>query len=101
MIPWFLSVGMGIWLGVMAHRANRQWVLWAFGGALPALVVSTIVLGLSDAVFIPVSHRADVIFRMESIALAVAAVVLVGGVPAMIAHRVQRSKRGLEPQTRP
>ena len=89
MIPWLLSIGMAIWFAVMAHRAHRRWFLWALGGALSSLVISTIVLGLCDAVFIPMSHKAYVIFRIESVALAVLAVVCFVGLPAVIAHRIR------------
>ena len=89
MIPWLLSAGTAIWFGVMAYRANRRWFLWAFGGALLSLVVSTIVLGLCNAVFIPMSHHAYVVLRVESVALAVLAVGLFVGVPAAVAHRVR------------
>ena len=91
MISWFLAAAMAIWFGVLAYRGNRRWVLWMVGGALISLVVSTIVFGLCEAVFIPMSHKDYVVFRIESIALQALAVVFFVGIPGTIVHRRIRS----------
>jgi hypothetical protein len=89
MIQWLLTIGMGIWFAMLAYKTRRSWPLWALGGALFSLVVSTIVLGLCQAVSIPMSHSDSIKLRIKSDALAILAVVLFVGIPGMIAHHVR------------
>ena len=69
-VPWAFSLATAIWFGLMARRADRSWLLWGIGGAFLALASSTIVLGVSEAVFIPLSHEACVHSRIGSVAAA-------------------------------
>jgi hypothetical protein len=56
-IPWIITIITTLWFGFMAHRAERNWVLWGLGGGLFALVTSTIVFGLGHASSIPFSEH--------------------------------------------
>lgn len=55
--PWWLALVTAIWFALMAQRAGRSWVLWAFSGALFALVTGTLILGLGRAMTIPFSDH--------------------------------------------
>src|ERR1039458_2021712 len=52
-IPWPLAAATATWFGLMAYRARKNCVVWAIGGGVLALVVTTIVMGLAQATFIP------------------------------------------------
>ena len=54
---WWLALVTAIWFALMARRAGRSWVLWAFSGALFALVTATLILGLGRAMTIPFSDH--------------------------------------------
>src|SRR6266853_1608889 len=62
-IAWLFSLVTALWFGVMARRAHRNWLLWGVAGGVFALANSTIVFGLSEAAFIPLSEDANVHFR--------------------------------------
>ncbi len=72
------ALATAVWFGWMAHRAGRTWISWALGGAFFALAATTLVLGVSGAMFIPMSHEAAEMHRVKS-AGACALVVLVFG----------------------
>jgi hypothetical protein len=104
MIQWLLAIGMGIWFGFLAYKAKRTWPLWAFGGALFSLVVATIVLGLCNAVSIPMSHSDSIMIGIKSDVLAFIAVVVFVGIPGVLAHRVRGSGQkttGQQPPAKP
>ncbi len=46
LIPWPVAAATAAWFGVMAYKAGKSVVLWAIGGGLLGLVVTTIILGL-------------------------------------------------------
>ncbi len=77
-IPWLLALATGTWFGLMAHRAGRNWFLWAFSGALFALVTTTLVLGLGEAAFIPMTVGAHRVFLARAAGVAVLIIVVVG-----------------------
>ena len=62
------------WFGLMAYRAGKNCVVWSIGGGVLALVVSTVVMGLTQATFIP--YCTDDIATLR-IKVAVVAVLLV------------------------
>ncbi len=64
--PWCFAALTAIWFGVLASRAQRNWVLWALGGGLFALVVTTIVFGLSRATLIPISYETATHVRLRA-----------------------------------
>lgn len=78
MLPWMFAAGAAVWFGVMAGRAGRNWWSWAAGGAVLGLVATTLVRGLGEAVFLPLSHEAVVLFRVKTVAAAFGIVALLG-----------------------
>ena len=96
-VPWILSIVTAIWFGVMGLRADGYWLRWAVAGALFALVASTMVLGLCDAALFPTSPEEYVSFRINSVALAVLPILLVGGIPMIRLLRQGLSEREKTP----
>lgn len=92
-------LGTALWFGFMARRAGRNWLPWVLGGALLALVVTTLVFGVAEAMFLPVSHEAYVRFRIKSIAADTLAIVVLGLLTTIVLWRpAPRSPaRGQEP----
>jgi hypothetical protein len=76
-IPWPVAAATAVWFGVMAYKAAKNRVLWSIGGGLLGLVVTTIVLGLAQATFIPFDSGAVAGFRVK---VAVIAILLVAGI---------------------
>lgn len=77
-LPWIIAGLTAVWFGVLAHKAGRAVALWAVGGALYSLCLSTMVLGLADAAFIPMSTAEEVRHRIKWSLIAVAICVAVG-----------------------
>jgi hypothetical protein len=77
-LPWLTSLATAVWFGFMAYRAGRNWALWVVGGALFALVTTTLVLGVAEAAFIPLSHDAMVRFQALTAFVAVLVVAVAG-----------------------
>jgi hypothetical protein len=77
-LPWLFSLATAVWFGVMAYRARRSWLLWALGGALFALVTTTMIEGVGKAAFIPLSDEAVVMFRIKLAAVSAFNVVFLG-----------------------
>ena len=76
--PWLFALATAVWFGWMAHFAGRNWLSWALGGALLGLVATTLVLGVSGAQFIPMSHDAAEMHRIKSLAACAFVVLLFG-----------------------
>jgi hypothetical protein len=76
-IPWPVAAATAVWFGVMAWKASKNRVMWAIGGGLLGLVVTTIVAGLGQATFIPFSSGEVAGFRVK---VAVLAILLVAGI---------------------
>jgi len=98
MLPWSFSLATAIWFGMMARRAGRNWVPWALGGALFALVTTTVILGVSQAAFIPLSHGAVVRFRIKTVA---AACLIVGFLGWLLTLSLQRWRLGARQERKP
>jgi hypothetical protein len=77
-LPWLFAVVTAVWFGAMAFRARRNWVPWAGAGALFGLVTATIIMGLGEAAFMPISHEAEVRFRIKTIVATAAVVGILG-----------------------
>ena len=73
-IPWPVAAAAAIWFGVMAYKARKNCVLWAIGGGLLGLVITTLVMGLGQAAFIPFTSEQESMFRIK---IAVAALLIV------------------------
>ena len=76
-IPWPVALAAAGWFVVMATKAGKNRVLWALGGGMLGLVVTTLVVGLGQATFIPFYSSAVAPFRMKA---AVLAILLVAGI---------------------
>jgi hypothetical protein len=86
-VPWLFSLGTAVWFGIMAYRARRNWLLWASGGAVFALLTTTIIMGIGEAAFVPVSYEAEVRFRIEVVGMAILTVGFLGWLFTFDLHR--------------
>jgi len=86
-IPWPVAAATAIWFGVMAYKAGKNCALWAIGGGVLGLALTTMVLGLAQATFIPFSSDEIAPFRLKAAALAVLLVVFVGWLFTGTLHR--------------
>ncbi len=77
-VPWLLAVVTGAAFGWLGYRYRRSWAPWAIGGALCARVVSTIVIGLFRAAFIPLSVSADASMDFKAVLLSVLLIAALG-----------------------
>jgi hypothetical protein len=77
-IPWPVAAATAAWFGVMAYKAGKNGVLWAIGGGMLALIVTTLVMGLGQAAFIPFTSGEQAMFRIKIGALAIFIVVCLG-----------------------
>ena len=87
MIPWPVAAATAVWFGVMAYKAGKNAVLWAIGGGLLGLVVTTIVMGLGQATFIPFYTGEIAPFRLKMAGLAVLLVLCMGWLFTGSLHR--------------
>ena len=78
-IPWPVAVATSAWFGVMAYKAGKSVALWAIGGGLMGLVVTTIILGLGQATFLPFCTGDIAPFRIKVAGLAILVVEARGG----------------------
>ena len=86
-IPWPVAVATAIWFGMMAYKSGKNCVLWSIGGGLLGLVVTTIVLGLGQATFIPFSTEEIAPFRLKMAGLAILLVLFAGWLFTGSLHR--------------
>jgi hypothetical protein len=86
-IPWPVAVATAVWFGVMAHKAAKNLVLWAVGGGILGLAVTTIVMGLGQATFIPFYSAEVAPYRIKMAVLAVLLVVAIGWLFTGSLHR--------------
>ena len=77
-IPWPVAAATAAWFGVMAYKSAKNFVLWAIGGGLLGLVLTTIVLGLAQATFIPYYTEEIHAFRLKVAVLAVVLALCLG-----------------------
>jgi hypothetical protein len=77
-IPWPIAVASAAWFGFMAYKSEKNFVLWAIGGGLMGLVITTIVVGLGQATFIPYYTAEVSAFRLKAAGLALVLVLCVG-----------------------
>ena len=98
MIPWPVAAATAAWFGLMAYKAGKNCVVWAFGGGVLALVVTTIVVGLAQATFIPYYTDEIATTRLKVAALSVVLVLCLGWLFTGTLHEHIREllKRGTE-----
>ena len=84
----------------MAYKAGKNGVVWAIGGGVLALVVTTIVVGLAQATFIPYCTGEIATFRLKVAGVAVVLVLCLGWLFTGTLHEHIREllKRGTEPR---
>jgi hypothetical protein len=78
LVPWPVAVATAVWFGVMAYKAGKNTVLWGIGGGVLALVITTIVMGLGQAAFIPFTSEQQSMFRIKIAGLAIFIVLCLG-----------------------
>jgi hypothetical protein len=86
-IPWPVAAATAAWFGVMAYKSGKSIVLWAIGGGLMGLVVTTIILGLGQATFLPFDSGQVAPFRLKAAALAVVLIACAGWLFTGSLHR--------------
>jgi hypothetical protein len=77
-IPWPVTAATAAWFGFMAYKAGKNCVVWAIGGGVLALVVTTLVMGLGQATFIPYDSEQVPTFRLEAAVVAILLVFCLG-----------------------
>lgn len=77
-VPWPVAAATAIWFGVMAYKAGKNATLWAIGGGMLALIITTLVMGLGQAAFIPFTSEQESMFRIKIAALAIFIVFCLG-----------------------
>ena len=77
-VPWPVAAATAVWFGVMAYKAGKNAVLWGIGGGVMALIVTTLVMGLGQAAFIPFTSAEQSMFRIKIGALAIFIVLCLG-----------------------
>ena len=99
MIPWPLAAATAAWFGLMAYKAGKNCVVWAIGGGVLALIVTTIVVGLAQATFMPYYTGEIATLRLKVAGLAVVLVLCLGWLFTGTLHEHIREllKRGTEP----
>ena len=102
-IPWPVAAAAAIWFGVMAFKSGKNCVVWAIGGGLLGLVVTTLIIGLGQATFIPFYTAEIAGFRLKAAGIAVVLVFCVGWLFTGSLHqRLWASwKQGAEPPPQP
>jgi len=86
-IPWPVAAATAAWFGAMAYKAGKNCVLWVIGGGLLGLIVSTIIMGLGQATFIPFCTEQIAPQRLKLAALAVLLVMCAGWLFTGLLHR--------------
>jgi hypothetical protein len=86
-IPWPVAAATAAWFGFMAYKAGKNAVLWAIGGGLLGLIITTILLGLGQAMFIPYSTEEIAPFRLKMMGAAILLVLCIGWLFTGSLHR--------------
>ena len=86
-IPWPVAAATAAWFGVMAWKAGKNRVVWAIGGGILGLAVTTLVVGLGQATFIPFSNEEIFSFRLKAAGLAILLVAGIGWLFTGSLHR--------------
>jgi D-alanyl-lipoteichoic acid acyltransferase DltB (MBOAT superfamily) len=106
-VPWPVAALAAIWFGVMAYKAGKNAVLWGIGGGMLALIVTTTIMGLGQAAFIPFTSADQSMFRIKIGALAIFVVFCLGWLftgslhPHLLAPWKRRSETPKEPAPAP
>ena len=93
-VPWPVAAATAIWFGIMAHQARKNAVVWAIGGGILGLIITTLVMGLGQAAFIPFTSEQQSLFRVKIGGLAIFIVLLLGWLFTSGMHRSLLSELG-------
>jgi len=93
-IAWALAGATAVWFALLAVRSGKNWALWGLAGGCFALVSSTCIFGLGHAAAIPFSDRERAALHVEWTLVAVAVILLVGG---LLTWNIRRKPRGTVP----
>ena len=77
--PWILMVVAGVWFGFLGRRYGRSPFLWAIGGGLLGLLLTTIAEGLGHALAVPYSDAQRLADRMIAVGFATCVIAISGG----------------------
>ncbi len=77
-LTWVVALVTGLWFSVVALRAKTSWALWGIGGGLLGLFITTAVLGLTEAAFIPLTNHQAAMFHLRAIVISIILIVLLG-----------------------
>jgi hypothetical protein len=86
-VPWPLAAATAVWFGVMAYKSAKNIVLWAIGGGVLGLVLTTLAMGLGQATFIPYHTGEIAAFRLKLAAASVIVVLCAGWLFTGSLHR--------------
>ena len=86
-VPRPVAAATAVWFGVMAYKSGKNNVLWAIGGGVLGLVLTTLIMGLGQATFIPYHTGEIAPFRLKLTAAAVVVVFCVGWLFTGALHR--------------
>ncbi|HVM47924.1 MAG TPA: hypothetical protein VMU04_07845 [Candidatus Acidoferrum sp.] len=93
-VPWPVAAATAIWFGIMAHHARKNAVVWAIGGGILGLIITTLVMGLGQAAFIPFTSEQQSLFRIKIGGLAIFIVLFLGWLLTSGMHRSLLSELG-------
>jgi len=85
--PWIFLVLTGVWFGLIGYKADGRWVRWSIGGALFGLTASTMVIGLCDAAYIPLSHSEEIMVKLKTLIFASLPMLFFGGFVMLVLWR--------------
>jgi hypothetical protein len=88
--PWIICFATAIWFSWIGWKNSQNPFWWGLQGALLSLPISTIILGLCDAAFIPLSHKEEVAIRIKSLIFAVLPILLIGTCAMLVLSRRSR-----------
>jgi hypothetical protein len=86
-VAWAFSLATALWFGWAGWRASRNWFAYGFAGWLVGLVATTLIIGLAEAAYIPISPNAYLGFQLKS---ALAAVVVIAAVGVIFTRSAKR-----------
>ena len=97
LVAWLLAAAGAVWFGMLAFRTGRNWLSSALTGGFFALITTTFVFGLGNAMCIPLSDRARSTDHMVWTLISAGLVAVVAGVFTAIVWRKPLVPPGVAP----